>query len=123
MTRLLAFADFSAGGLALALLVPPERAVWFAAFLPAWILIAKLVGLYESDQPATRLLPLDETPSIVGWGVIGAVATSVLGSLTPAGALDTAELISVAAVAIGLDFLFRILARSISRAPTAPKPS
>jgi hypothetical protein len=109
--------------LALALLLPPERAVWLVAFLPAWILIAKLVGLYDSEHQATRHLALDEGPSIVGWGVIGAVATSLLGSLTPAGGLDTGELVSVAAVAIGLDFVLRILARALWRATTVSNAS
>lgn len=123
MTGRLALADFCAGGLALALIVPPERAVWLVAFLPCWILIAKLVGLYDSDHRATRHLALDEAPSIFGWGVIGAVATSLLGSLTPAGTLDTVELVSVAAVAIGLDFLLRILVRALWRTTTATSPS
>jgi len=123
ITRLLALADCCAGGLALALLLPPERAVWLIAFLPAWIVIAKLVGLYDSDRRAARHLALVEVPSIFGWGVIGAVATSLLGSLTPAGSLDTGELVSVAALAIGLDFLLRLVVRGLWRATSVPKAS
>jgi exopolysaccharide biosynthesis polyprenyl glycosylphosphotransferase len=119
--RLLALADCCSVGLALALLVPPERAVWLLAFLPVWILIAKLAGLYDADHRAMRHLTVDEAPTIFGWGVIGAVATSLLGSLTPAGSLDTGELVSVAAVAIGADFVLRVLARALWRASTPPE--
>ena len=119
--RLLALADCCAVGLALALLVPPERAVWLLAFLPVWILIAKLAGLYDADHRAMRHLTVDEAPTIFGWGVIGAVATGLLGSLTPAGSLDMGELVSVAAVAIGADFVFRVLARGLWRSTTPPE--
>jgi exopolysaccharide biosynthesis polyprenyl glycosylphosphotransferase len=119
--RLLALADCCAAGLALVLLVPPERAVWLLAFLPVWILIAKLAGLYDADHRAMRHLTVDEAPTIFGWGVIGAVATSLLGSLTPAGSLDSGELVSVAAVAIGADFVFRVVARALWRSSTPPE--
>src|SRR5918995_5343844 len=90
--RLLALADCCAVALALVVALPPERVVWMLAFLPAWILIAKLAGLYDADHRAMRHLTVDEAPVIFAWGVIGAVAASLLGGLTPAGTLDTGEL-------------------------------
>ena len=82
------------------------------AFLPVWILVAKLAGLYDADHRAMRHLTVDEAPAIFAWGVVGAVAASLLGGLTPAGSLDTAELVGVALVAVAADFVLRVAARA-----------
>ncbi len=39
-----------------------------------------------------RHLTVDEAPAICAWGVVAAVAVSLLAELTPAGSLDTQEL-------------------------------
>jgi exopolysaccharide biosynthesis polyprenyl glycosylphosphotransferase len=116
--RLLALADCGAVALGLTLALPPERAIWAIAFLPVWILVAKLAGLYDVDHRVMRHLTVDEAPVIVAWGVIGAVAVSLLGGLTPAGTLDTGELAVTAAIAIGVDFVLRVGARAVWRAST-----
>ncbi len=77
-------------------MLPPERAIWMLAFLPVWILLAKLAGLYDADHRAMRHLTVDEAPAIIAWGVFGTVAVGLLGGLTPAGTLDTGELAVVA---------------------------
>jgi lipopolysaccharide/colanic/teichoic acid biosynthesis glycosyltransferase len=119
--RLLALADCCAVGLGLVLALPPERAIWLAAFLPVWILIAKLAGLYDADHRVMRHLSVDEAPAICAWGVLGAAAVSLLGSLTPAGSLDTGELALVALVTVIADFTLRVAARSAWRATTPPE--
>ena len=48
--------------------LPPERAIWLLAFLPVWILVAKLAGLYDADHRALRHLTVDEAPAIVRLG-------------------------------------------------------
>jgi exopolysaccharide biosynthesis polyprenyl glycosylphosphotransferase len=116
--RLLALADCCAVGLALALVLPPQRAIWILAFLPVWILVAKLAGLYDADHREMRHLTVDEAPTIIAWGVIGAAAVSLLGELTPAGSLSTDELAATAAIAIVADFILRVLARAVWRAST-----
>src|SRR2546423_785506 len=103
--RLLALADCCAVSLALGLVLPSERAIWILAFLPVWILVAKLAGLYDADHREMRHLTVDEAPTIIAWGVIGAAAASLLGELTPAGSLSTGELAGVAAIAIGAGLL------------------
>jgi exopolysaccharide biosynthesis polyprenyl glycosylphosphotransferase len=118
--RLLALADCCAVGLALAVVIPPARGIWMLAFLPVWILVAKLAGLYDTDHREMRHLTVDEAPAIFAWGVIGAVAVSLLGELTPAGALSTGELVATAAIAIAADIVLRVGARAIWRA-TTPK--
>ena len=119
--RLLALADCCAVGLGLALALPPERAIWMLAFLPAWILVAKLAGLYDADHQVMRHLTVDEAPVIFAWGVIGAVAASMLGGLTPAGSLSTGELALTAGVTIVADFVLRVAARAAWRASTPPE--
>jgi exopolysaccharide biosynthesis polyprenyl glycosylphosphotransferase len=116
--RLLAVADCCSVALALALVLPPERAIWILAFLPVWILVAKLAGLYDADHREMRHLTVDEAPTIIAWGVVGAAAVSLLGEVTPAGSLSTAELAGVAAIAIVADFVLRVIARAIWRAST-----
>jgi exopolysaccharide biosynthesis polyprenyl glycosylphosphotransferase len=116
--RLLALADCCSVALALGLVLPPERAIWILAFLPVWVLVAKLAGLYDADHREMRHLTVDEAPTIIAWGVIGAAAVSLLGELTPAGSLSTGELAAVAAIAIAADFILRVVARSIWRAIT-----
>jgi len=116
--RLLALADCCAVGLALAIVLPPERAIWMLAFLPVWILVAKLVGLYDLDNRAMRHLTVDEAPAIFAWGLIGAAAASLLGGLTPAGSTSIGELAGIAAIAIGVDIALRALARTAWRAIT-----
>ncbi len=116
--RLLALADCAAVAVALLSGVPPERAIWLLAFLPVWILLAKLAGLYDADHRAMRHLTVDEAPAIVAWGVVGTVTASLLGGLTPAGTLDTGELAIVASVAVLADFALRVAARAAWRAST-----
>jgi exopolysaccharide biosynthesis polyprenyl glycosylphosphotransferase len=118
--RLLALADCAAAAVALICALPSERAVWLLAFLPVWILVAKLAGLYDSDHRAMRHLTVDEAPAIVAWGVIATGIVGLLGELTPAGGMDTNELAIAASVAIGLDIALRVAARAIWRASTPP---
>jgi lipopolysaccharide/colanic/teichoic acid biosynthesis glycosyltransferase len=119
--RLLALADCCAVALSLALILPPERAIWLVAFLPIWILIAKLAGLYDADHRSMRHLTVDEAPAIAAWGVAGAVVVSLLGELTPAGDLSTHDLALVALIAVVADFALRVAARAVWRASTPPE--
>src|SRR5918994_7149651 len=116
--RLLAFADCCAAAIALVAAVPPERAIWMLAFLPAWVLVAKLVGLYDRDHRSLRHLTVDEAPAIAAWAAIGVVVIGLLGELTPAGGLDTGELAVALAVALPLDLLLRAAARATWRVTT-----
>jgi exopolysaccharide biosynthesis polyprenyl glycosylphosphotransferase len=116
--RLLALADCCAVALALAVALPPERVVWMLAFLPVWILIAKLAGLYDADHRAMRHLTVDEAPAILAWGVVATLSASLLGELTPAGGLDSGELVAIAGIAIAADFALRVAARAGWRAST-----
>src|SRR5262245_30929655 len=115
--RLLALADCCAVGLGLVLVLPPERAIWLGAFLPIWILIAKLAGLSAADHRVLRHLPVDEAPAFGAGG--GAAAVSLLGGLTPAGSLGTGDLALLALVTVIADFALRAAARAVWRASTS----
>src|SRR6266542_483194 len=72
LRRMLALADASAVlvvSVALATFVSGDvhQALWSAFFLPLWILLAKLFGLYDRDQRSLRHLPPEAT-LIVGEG-------------------------------------------------------
>jgi lipopolysaccharide/colanic/teichoic acid biosynthesis glycosyltransferase len=116
--RLLALADCCAVGLGVAIALPPQRAIWMLAFLPIWVLIAKLAGLYDADHRSMRHLTVDESPAIFAWGLIGAVVTGLLGGVTPAGTMTTAELGLVAGITILADVALRVIARAVWRAST-----
>jgi lipopolysaccharide/colanic/teichoic acid biosynthesis glycosyltransferase len=116
--RLLALADCGAVALGVALALSPERAIWILAWLPVWILIAKLAGLYDADHRALRHLTVDEAPTIAAWGAIGSVAAALLGGLTPAGALSIEELALVAGITVAADVVLRVCARAAWRAST-----
>ena len=119
--RLLALADCCAVGFGLAVVLPPERAIWLVAFLPVWILVAKFAGLYDADHRAMRHLTVDEAPAICAWVVVATVVVSLLGELTPAGVLGTRELALVVVTAVAADFALRVAARAVWRATTPPE--
>jgi exopolysaccharide biosynthesis polyprenyl glycosylphosphotransferase len=116
--RLLALTDCCSAALALAVVLPPERAIWALAFLPVWVLVAKLAGLYDTDHRAIRHLTVDEAPAIVAWAVIGAAVVALLVQLTPAAAPDLGELAAIALIAAASDLLLRVGARAFWRAST-----
>jgi exopolysaccharide biosynthesis polyprenyl glycosylphosphotransferase len=116
--RLLALADCSAVAIGLAVVLPPERAIWTLAFLPVWILVAKLAGLYDADHRAMRHLTVDEAPAILAWGVVATLTASLLSELTPADGLGTSELVEITLIIVALDFGLRVAARAAWRATT-----
>ena len=116
--RLLALSDCCSAALALAVVLPPERAIWALAFLPVWVLVAKLAGLYDADHRAVRHLTVDEAPVIMAWAVIGAAVVALLVQLTPAAAPYRCELAAIALIAAVSDLLLRVAARALWRAST-----
>ena len=87
--RFLALADVCAAAVATTLVtVPATGTFWALLFLPLWLLIAKLFGLYDRDHRALRHLTADEVPSILAWvGVTSALVIPLL-ALTPADAVE-----------------------------------
>ena len=61
--------------------------LWSAALLPMWILLAKLMGLYDNDHRALRHLTADEFGQLFTWAVRGTVIACPR-PLLGAGSLD-----------------------------------
>ena len=53
-------------------------ALWAAVFAPVWILLAKLIGLYDRDQRSLRHLTIDELPAIFAWTLASTAAMTLL---------------------------------------------
>jgi exopolysaccharide biosynthesis polyprenyl glycosylphosphotransferase len=77
--RMLGASDLLTAGLVtgVAATSTPE-VVWSLAILPVWVVLAKVVGLYDRDQMSIRHLTIDELPQIAAWSVAG---TATLGAL------------------------------------------
>jgi exopolysaccharide biosynthesis polyprenyl glycosylphosphotransferase len=101
--RMLAIADLLAGAIAAAIVaIPMSGTLWPLIFLPLWLLVAKLLGLYDRDHRALRHLTADELPVIIAWAGTITALLALLLPLTPAGplgSLNAAEHILVAALA------------------------
>ena len=128
LRRMLALADLTAGLLAsvtMAVLGTGQQAVlaWALIFLPTWILVAKLLGLYDRDQRPLRHLTVDEAPNLILFALIGTSFLSFVLELTPAGRPSTSNALTAGVVAASSVFVLRALARRLWRAVTPPNDS
>jgi exopolysaccharide biosynthesis polyprenyl glycosylphosphotransferase len=101
LRRMLALADaLAAGTVGLSLAVGGEgtrAAVVALSFVPAWIVLAKVHGLYDRDQRALRHLTSDEVSSIFLWSLSGSAVLVVF--------LDVVAGVSVAATVAAQSWL------------------
>ena len=110
--RLLAGADVVAVAAATVIAVSPTTdALWALAFLPLWLVAAKLFGLYDRDQRALRHLTVDELPSLVAWSVAGTAIVALLLPLTPAASLSSGAALAIWLLTLGFAFMLRGAAR------------
>ena len=87
--RMLALADVVAALVATVIIASStEHVFWGLAFVPAWVVIAKLLGLYDRDHVAIRHLTVDEMPAIATWAGIGCGALALVLPLTPSGEVE-----------------------------------
>jgi exopolysaccharide biosynthesis polyprenyl glycosylphosphotransferase len=96
-------------------------AFWAATFLPVWLVLAKLYGLYDRDHRSLRHLTVDELPSIIAWALAGTAAMALLLAVTPAGSIDPRTGLEVFGAAVVAAFLLRSLARFLWRRVTPPE--
>src|SRR5918995_7254411 len=88
--RMLALADTIAAAAATGVAgLSVAEAPWALVFLPLWLLLAKLVGLYDRDHEAIRHLTVDEVPRSVAWAAGGTATVALLLPLTPVASLTT----------------------------------
>ena len=84
--RMLALADLLAAAAA-SLVVTSwgADAFWALVLLPGWVVIAKLIGLYDRDHVAIRHLTVDELPALAAWAAAGVGLLALVLPQTPAG--------------------------------------
>jgi exopolysaccharide biosynthesis polyprenyl glycosylphosphotransferase len=116
--RMLAAADtlaLTVAAVAVALGGATDTPLLVIAFSPFWIVLAKLLGLYDRDHRRLRCLTVDELPMLLFWAFCGtAVMTTTLLELHALVLSDAARIeIWVAIVVAG--FLFRSAARVLWR--------
>jgi exopolysaccharide biosynthesis polyprenyl glycosylphosphotransferase len=117
--RLLGAADVVAGtlaGLSLALVSPAgmPAAAWAVATLPAWVVAAKLQGLYDRDHRSLRHLTVDELPRLAVWATSGTIVVALV--LAAAGhPLSLGQGAAAWAVAFAAAFALRGGARALWR--------
>jgi exopolysaccharide biosynthesis polyprenyl glycosylphosphotransferase len=117
--RMLALADTIAAAAATGVAgLSVAEAPWALVFLPLWLLLAKLVGLYDRDHEAIRHLTVDEVPGIVAWAAGGTATVALLLSLTPAESLTTAGAARMFVAAALLAFVLRGTVRWLWRRVT-----
>lgn len=90
------------------------------AYLPVWVLLAKLQGLYDRDHRTLRPLTVDEAPQLLTWALTGTLG---LGLLMVATSTDTFDRVfaGVFAVAIVSALFLRALARFVWRRIVPPE--
>ena len=120
--RMLAFADLVsalvAGAIATSSL---GDAAWAALFAPLWLVVAKLLGLYDHDHRSIRHLTIDELPGITAWSISGVLILVLLLPLTPAGSPSAGAAIVAGLVAAACDAALRGAARWLWRRTTPPE--
>ncbi|MGH2922817.1 MAG: sugar transferase [Solirubrobacterales bacterium] len=94
--------------------------MWALAPAPAWVLVAKLLGLYDRDHRVLRHLTSDELVNLIAWGAAVAGISSIALSLTPSGELPIGKLLGLALALVAADLLLRSLARYLIRRITPP---
>ncbi len=77
--------------------------VWSAALLPMWMLLAKLVGLYDNDHRALRHLTADEFGQLFTWAVRGTVVACLILYWLPAASITVARAVEMAAIVLVAD--------------------
>jgi exopolysaccharide biosynthesis polyprenyl glycosylphosphotransferase len=125
LRRMLAISDGASAVLvavSLALFGPSvDAAFWALVFVPAWIVGAKLHGLYDRDQRTLRHLTVDELPVLLMWALTGIVALSLFLSVTPSGPPGMMAALRGWAVAVTAGVVFRGLARIVWRKIVPPE--
>jgi exopolysaccharide biosynthesis polyprenyl glycosylphosphotransferase len=126
LRRLLALADIAAAFLWCFVLGIASggtvgQLTWSLALLPVWVVIAKLLGLYDRDERPLRHTTIDEAESLVLWAVSGTFALVLLLELTPAGSPEASTAIVAGVVAAAAVFSLRAFVRFLWRVVTPPE--
>jgi exopolysaccharide biosynthesis polyprenyl glycosylphosphotransferase len=123
--RMLALADVGAAvavAAFLALIEPGFSAATGALlFVPAWILAAKLYGLYDRDHRTLRHLSVDELPTVLVWSITCVAGLLLFLEVTSLGHLGAWTALLVLCLALVSAVLLRSVARFAWRHVTPPE--
>lgn len=95
--------------------------LWAALFLPAWLVLAKVHGLYDHDHRSLRHLTADEVPSLLVWATTGTATLAIGLSATPAGAPAESALVRMWLLVVAGGTVLRACARALWRLMTPPE--
>ncbi len=84
---------------------------WAVLFIPAWLLVIKLHGLYDNDHRRIRHSTFDELPSLISASALGTIVLDGLLWLSPGGALSAKSAIIVGIGAVLACFASRAILR------------
>jgi exopolysaccharide biosynthesis polyprenyl glycosylphosphotransferase len=96
-------------------------AAWSLAFVPVWLVLAKLHGLYDRDHRALRHLTVDELPSIFMWVTTGTAALAIFLIAASAGDVGASAVLMIWVVAALSVTLLRCATRYAWRRVTSPE--
>ena len=94
--------------------------LWSALFVPAWLVLAKIQGLYDRDHRVLRHVTVDELPAIFIWATMGISLLALVLPRTPAGAITPSEAVGAWLIVLSSAFLLRAGARMAWRWITPP---
>ena len=86
-----------------------------AAMLPAWLVLAKVYGLYDRDHRVLRHLTVDELPNLIAWATTGTAIQVLLLSLFQSHDLAPSEGLAFWIFIVGATPLLRAAARAAWR--------
>ena len=96
-------------------------ALWIASTAPAWLLFAKLRGLYDRDHVRLRHQTLDESSQLFHWVALCATGTGLILVAMPGNLLGVSGALTMAVTAFAAAFALRTVARALWRRIVPPE--
>jgi exopolysaccharide biosynthesis polyprenyl glycosylphosphotransferase len=126
LRRMLAASDILAvafGGLSIGFLLSNNVSAlfWTITLAPFWVLLAKLIGLYDRDQRSLRHLTIDEVPLIATWALAGAFGMLLFLRLPVPGSLSLTGAARLMLTTFVAAFVLRGITRRLWRYATPPE--
>ncbi len=125
LRRVLASADLLTVGITAMVLVLAGSNLRIVLLLflsaPAWIVTAKIAGLYDRDQRTVRHLTVDELPGLVFWAFASTAFLTIVTIPFPSLNVDGNDRLIIWVSAIGVGFLLRATGRALWRRFSPPE--
>jgi len=101
--------------------VPAGVAGAVVLFIPGWLLVAKVCGLYDRDHRSIRCLTIDELGRIIGFALAGTAALATVMLVLDFNELDSSAQLRLWILVATSVFTFRVATRAIWRRVTPPE--